>query len=311
MSSGAFFAQMFRLFERKGRAFMDTGRDWIVITGASGGIGRATARLLAAQGFTVFAGVRREADGEAVRAGAPEYIRPLILDVTDQESVREAAGAVGAALGEGRLAGLVNNAGIAVAGPLELIALEDFERQLRVNVTGPLAVTQAFLPLLRRGRGRIVNMGSISGRFASPFLGPYSASKFALEALTDALRREVASQGIDVSIIEPGPVATPIWEKSRRAGREAALDASPEAEALYGQLRRAVMAYTAHSEQRAISPEAVAQTVLRALTATRPRTRYLIGRKIRWEALFARLMPDRLMDRLIADGLKKWDRPEP
>lgn len=287
---------------------MSDAKGAVVITGASSGIGRASARLLAAEGFEIFAGVRRKADGEALRNERPGRIVPILLDVTDHESVRAATEQVGLLLEGGRLAGLVNNAGIVVAGPLEFVSLEDFERQMAVNVTGPLAVTQAFLPLLRPGRGRIVNMGSISGRFASPMLGPYAASKFALEALTDALRRELASQGILVSLIEAGPVATPIWEKSRQAATRAE---SPQAMALYGRLIQATRRYTAQAEERAVSAEAVARVVLHALTAARPKTRYLVGKKVRWEALAVRLLPDRLFDWLVARSLARSDLQEP
>ena len=173
----------------------------VVVTGASSGIGRACALHLAALGLQVFAGVRRAEDGAALQAASSARLTPMLLDVADETSIRAATDTITAAVGEAGLAGLVNNAGIGVAGPLEFLPLAEFRTQLEVNVTGQLAVTQALLPLLRQGRGRIVNMGSIGGRIAAPFVGPYSASKFALEALTDALRMELRPWGLHVAIV--------------------------------------------------------------------------------------------------------------
>ncbi|MEX0791398.1 MAG: SDR family NAD(P)-dependent oxidoreductase, partial [Actinomycetota bacterium] len=174
---------------------MSEDRGAVVITGASTGIGRATAPRLAAIGFRVFAGVRKQADADSLKQEAPA-VTPLILDVTDEHSIAEAATAVKAAVGANGLAGLVNNAGITVPGPLEFLPAEDLRRQFEVNVIGPIAVTQAFMPLLRAGKGRIVNVGSIGGRVSTPFLGAYSASKFAIEAISDALRVELRPWGI-------------------------------------------------------------------------------------------------------------------
>src|SRR5216684_7141096 len=187
---------------------MATGN--IVITGASTGIGEACALRLDGLGYRVFAGVRRFADGEALKKKSSDRLSPVMLDVTSEESITAAVRTVG----DVPLAGLVNNAGIVVAGPLELIPIAMWRKQLEVNVIGQVAVTQAFLPMLRAGCGRIVNMGSIAGRSALPFSGPYCASKFALEGLTDSLRMELRQFGISVSIIEPGAVKTPIWEKT-------------------------------------------------------------------------------------------------
>src|SRR5258708_33287478 len=181
----------------------------VVATGASTGIGEACALRLDRRGFHVFAGVRREVDGGALKQKASGRLTPILLDVTDASSIKSAAAAVAASLDEEGLSGLVNNAGIAIAGPLEFLPIDELRRQFEVNVIGQIAVTQAFLPLLRKGHGRIVNMGSISGRLAFPLLGPYAASKFALRALTTALRMELRPWGIPVSIIEPSGIATP------------------------------------------------------------------------------------------------------
>jgi NAD(P)-dependent dehydrogenase (short-subunit alcohol dehydrogenase family) len=186
----------------------------VLVTGASTGIGQACASRLVREGCRVFAGVRRAEDGERLSAAEPERLQWLLLDVTDAAQIAAAAEAVSRQVGEHGLAGLVNNAGIAIGGPLEFVTPDALRRQFEVNVIGLHAVTAAFLPLLRRGNGRIVHMGSISGRIASPFIGPYTASKHAVEGLTDSLRLELAPEGIHVSVIEPGQVRTPIWDKA-------------------------------------------------------------------------------------------------
>jgi NAD(P)-dependent dehydrogenase (short-subunit alcohol dehydrogenase family) len=271
-------------------------RGAVVITGASTGIGEVSATHLSGLGFHVFAGVRKPEDAERARAAGLE---PLTLDVTDAGSIRSAVEQVG----DAPLAGLVNNAGIAVAGPLEFIPVEEFRRQLDVNVVGQVAVTQAFLPALRQARGRIVNMGSIGGRVALPLLSPYAASKFALEAITDSLRRELRPWGMQVSIIEPAAIATPIWDKSREANEELAKDAPPEAEQLYGKLIDRIRAETAELARTGLPPIEVAKAVEHALTAEKPKTRYLVGRAAKGRAAAAALLPDRAFDRLIARAL--------
>src|SRR4249920_2929488 len=189
----------------------------VVVTGASTGIGAACALDCAGRGMTVFAGVRDHRAGEALAAKGGPSLLPITLDVTDESSIMRSVEMVQRVVGEGGLGGLVNNAGIVIGSPLEVIPLPQLRKQLEVNVIGQIAVTQAFLPVLRRARGRIVNMGSIAGRTTMPFLGPYSMSKFALEAMTTALRLELDTWGIEVSIVEPGAIATPIWEKSSKA----------------------------------------------------------------------------------------------
>jgi len=179
-------------------------------------------------GYRVFAGVRNEADGKRLVEQAEGDLSPVMLDVTDQEMISEALSSVGDALDGVPLKGLVNNAGIVVGGPLETVPLDALRKQLEVNVVGQIAVTQAFLPLLRRGEGRIVNMSSISGGIASPYLGPYCASKFALEALSDSLRMELRHSSVKVSLVEPVSVATPIWDKSLAAADNLAEQVSEE-----------------------------------------------------------------------------------
>lgn len=276
----------------------------VVVTGASTGIGAACALDCVGRGMTVFAGVRDPRAGEALAAkGGPSLI-PLTLDVTDERSIKQSAEVVQGVVGEGGLGGLVNNAGIVIGSPLEVIPLSQLRKQLEVNVIGQIAVTQAYLPLLRRGRGRIVNMGSIAGRGTIPLLGPYSASKFALEALTDALRMELQPWGIQVSIIEPGAIATPIWEKSAKEAEGLEALASEEAKALYGEAVARIREAIAQAAQRAIPPEAVVRAVHHALTSSRPHTRYLVGRDAKLRAWMVKWLPDRVHDRLLWWALK-------
>ncbi|MBI5495000.1 MAG: SDR family oxidoreductase [Deltaproteobacteria bacterium] len=283
---------------------MAMGRGSVVITGASTGIGRACAQQLARAGFRVFAGVRRAEDGEALRQAAAGEVVPLMLDVTRAESVRAAADTVTAAVGDAGLAGLVNNAGIVVAGPLEFLPVEKLRWQLEVNVVGLLAVTQAFLPLIRKARGRIVHMGSVSGRMASPFTGPYAASKFAVEALSDAMRLELAPWGIKVILVEPGAIATPIWEKSGRHADELEAALPPAAATLYGETTRRVREAVAAIQRRAAPVETVTAVVEDALTDDEPRTRYLVGNDARAQAALAWLVPDRARDALLTRLLR-------
>ncbi|MDE3042068.1 MAG: SDR family oxidoreductase [Nitrospirota bacterium] len=276
----------------------------VVVTGASTGIGAACALDCASRGMTVFAGVRDPRAGEALAAkGGPSLI-PVTLDVTDEPSIRRSVEIVRRVVGEAGLGGLINNAGIAIGSPLEVIPLSQLRTQFEVNVIGQIAVTQAFLPLLRRGRGRIVNMGSIAGRGTIPLLGPYSASKYALEALTDALRMELQPWGIQVSIIEPGAIATPIWEKSDKAAGDLEASASEAAKALYGEAVIRIRDVVAKSAQRAISPDAVVRVVHHALTAAHPKTRYLVGADATARAWMVKWLPDRVQDRLLAWVLK-------
>jgi NAD(P)-dependent dehydrogenase (short-subunit alcohol dehydrogenase family) len=268
-------------------------RGAVVVTGASTGIGEACATHLASIGFRVLAGVRKPEDAERARAAGHEA---LTIDVTDEESIRSAA----AQLDDGPLAGLVNNAGVAVAGPLEFIPVAEFRRQLDVNVVGQVAVTQAFLPALRKARGRIVNMGSIGGRVALPLLSPYAASKFAMEAITDSLRRELRPWGMHVAIVEPGAIATPIWQKSRAANEELAAQSPPEVEQLYGKLIERIRAESANLGETGLPPIEVAKAVAHALTASRPKTRYLVGREAKGRAAAAAILPDRAFDALVA-----------
>jgi NAD(P)-dependent dehydrogenase (short-subunit alcohol dehydrogenase family) len=275
-------------------------KGYVLVTGTSSGIGEASARHLAGLGFNVFAGVRKSEDGERV---AGPRIEPVIIDVTDDASVAAAAETIGAAVGNSGLAGLVNNAGIAVAGPLEFIDIAEFQRQLDVNVTGVLRATQAMLPHLRNARGRIVNISSIGGRVAVPLVGPYAASKFALEGMSDSLRRELRPWGMHVALIEPGAVATPIWDKGVDQADEMDRDAPPEVRERYGEVIDAVRKASEKNRTDGVPPQEVAEAVAHALTADKPKTRYLVGRDAKMRAPMAAVMPDRLMDAAIARAL--------
>lgn len=278
-------------------------RGPIVITGCSTGIGRETALRLACAGHRVFAGVRREADAEALRAECVAGLEPVLLEVTDAASIEAAAKQVASALGEAGLAGLVNNAGITTGGPLEYVDLDELRRVLEVNTIAPVAVTQAFLPLLRRARGRVVLVTSIGGRIATPIIAPYSASKFALEALGDALRVELAPWGMHVAIVEPGAIATAIFGKGRSLAEQLMPSLSEEGKRRYAGMIRAVLDAFNAMEARANPPERAARAIEHALTAARPRTRYLVGGDARAQAWIARL-PDRARDRVLALLLK-------
>lgn len=253
-------------------------------------------------GWRVFAGVRRQEDAQALRQAISASVEPLMLDVTSEASIREALRVVQDAVGEDGLNGLVNNAGIPYGGPVEYLALDEVRQLFEVNYFGVLAVTQAFLPLLRRAQGRIVNMSSIGGMVSAPFSSPYSSSKFALEALSDSLRMELHPWHMHVSIVQPGAIDTPIWNKAGAVVQDLIAEAPPDGMDLYGS---AVHGLASRYAPHGISTEAVSDAVQHALTSAHPRTRYPIG----LEGAVARLvrrLPDRLRDWLILSRLPKW-----
>jgi NAD(P)-dependent dehydrogenase (short-subunit alcohol dehydrogenase family) len=270
----------------------------VLVTGASTGIGEATALHLKELGFDSVAAVRKDEDADRLAARG---LRTVKLDVTDSGSISSAR----AELGDGPLVGLVNNAGIGVAAPLEFLPLDQLRRQLEVNLVGQVAVTQAFLPALRAGRGRIVNVSSIGGRVALPLAGAYAASKFGLEAVSDSLRRELLGQGVDVIVVEPGGVKTPIWRKGDELATEMLADTPPEAERLYGSLIQAMRRETTRiARETGMEPREVAMAIGQALTARRPRARYLVGRDAKVRAAVAKALPARVVDRLIVRALR-------
>jgi NAD(P)-dependent dehydrogenase (short-subunit alcohol dehydrogenase family) len=269
---------------------MPTPRRIAVVTGTSSGIGEAVALRLGEAGWRVLAGVRRQEDAERLE---DRGLQPVRLDVTDVDSIAAAA----VELGERPLAGLVNNAGVAVSMPLELLPLDELRRQLEINLVGQVAVTQAFLPALRRGRGRLVFVGSIAGRSALPFLGAYAASKHALEAVTDSLRIELRPFGIEVAVVEPGTIGTPIWTKGAATFQRIAASLPDGALGAYADRLVAFREAATAAGRRGEPAEKVAQAVEHALTAERPRTRYVVGRDAKRRARVERL-PDRWRDRV-------------
>jgi NAD(P)-dependent dehydrogenase (short-subunit alcohol dehydrogenase family) len=284
-------------------------RGFVVVTGTSTGIGAATVSRLANMGFHVFAGVRREEDAEAARSVANGAVTPLMIDITDPAMIDAAAKTVERAVTGRGLAGLVNNAGIVKPGPLEFQPLDDFRRQLEVNLIGPLSVIQAFLPLIRRGRGRIVNVGSIGGLIVLPIQGAYSASKFGLEALSDALRLELRQWKIPVSHVDPGVTDTPIFAKTLRE-LDRALDALHErGHAEYDAQFAAIRKVVEKSPESAAPPEDLAEAIADALTASKPKTRYHAGHGSKEAFVAARTLTDHAKDRLAARELG-LPRPE-
>lgn len=275
-------------------------RNGIVVTGTSTGIGHACALRLVQEGFTVFAGVRKLTDANALRAAAPDRIVPLQLDVTVRDSIVRASHVVTDALRERgeRLVGLVNNAGIGLSGPLEFLRLDDIERLLDVNVLGQIAVTQAFLPLLRQSRGRIVNICSVGDRIAIPFGGVLNATKSAFAMISESLRMELRPWGLRVVIIEPGAILTPALEKTLGDPDGALRRMDGAAEHYYGRLFRNFTERAAATERAGSPPEVVADAVLHAVSDPRPKQRYVVGKNAGVLALLPRVVPSRLLDRL-------------
>ncbi|HEU5106097.1 MAG TPA: SDR family oxidoreductase [Solirubrobacterales bacterium] len=273
----------------------------VLVTGASTGIGRTTALRLDADGWRVFAGIRNPADGESLREAASERLLPVTLDVTDSAQIAAAAELVEREAPEG-LGGLVNNAGVAIPGPLETIPLEDFRRQIEVNLVAYVAVSQAMLPSIRQAEGRIVFLSSIGGRVAFPFGGPYHASKFATEAIGDVFRQELRPWGIKVALIEPGSIDTPIWERGQRTANEIEAK-SPRTNLLYGAAIEKFRKVIEDTAERGISPEKVANAISHALESNRPKSRYLVGLDAKVQARIKPFIPTSLFDKIVARQL--------
>ncbi len=274
----------------------------VLITGASSGIGRACALHMDRRGWQVFAGVRRQSDARSLEREASRRLVPIILDVTQSVQIRKAVRVVQRAVGEAGLSGLVNNAGIPYGGPIEFLDLDQFRKAWEVNFLGIVALTQAFVPLLRSGAGRIVNMSSISGLVASPFLSPYTTSKFALEAFSDALRVELSPWKIRVAVIEPGAIDTPIWDKSSKLAGTLLSEIPSSGMRLYGAVLEPFQASLA---AHGVSVEVVAKAVAHALTSSRPHTRYRVGREA-FAVGILRLLPDSLRDRFFRSRWPAW-----
>ncbi|HEX4307399.1 MAG TPA: SDR family oxidoreductase [Solirubrobacterales bacterium] len=273
----------------------------VLVTGASSGIGRATVPRLDGAGWKVFAGVRKEEDAAALAAEGSERLEPLMLDVLDPEAIAAAAARVAAE--PGGLDGLVDNAGAAVAGPLEALPIDDFRRQVELNLTAQLAVTQAMLPAIRTARGRVVLITSLGGRVALPMTGAYHAAKFGLEGLGDSLRQELAPWGIKVVIVEPGSIDTPIWSRGEEDADRVFADAPPRMRELYEATLERYRQVIRDTAERGIPPEKVAARIEVALTARRPRARYLVGLDAQVMARLKPLLPTPVFDRLIARAM--------
>jgi NAD(P)-dependent dehydrogenase (short-subunit alcohol dehydrogenase family) len=268
----------------------------ILISGASTGIGKASAVHLAGLGHSVWAGVRSQKDFDGITDLNISGLRPVFLDVTDEASVRECVRLVTKTAGT--LDGLVNNAGVVVWGPIETVTMADWRRQFEINFFGSVLLTQTCLPLLRKSKGRVINVSSIAGRMAFQFMGPYAASKFALEAMSDSLRREMYHHGVHVAVIEPGAIATPIWEKSAELTNK--LDQySPELRSLYGTVVEKCFRFMEQTARDAAPVSVVTKALEHALLSPRPRTRYPVGKGIKPLTLLAKVIPDRWMDRAV------------
>jgi NAD(P)-dependent dehydrogenase (short-subunit alcohol dehydrogenase family) len=271
----------------------------VIITGASTGIGSASAHYLAERGYQVFAGVRKPTDAEHLLAQDKSgSITPIFIDVTDSAMIAEAAQHVQEIVGQRGVNGLINNAGIAVMSPLEIIPLEDLRKQIEVNLIGQVAVTQAFLPMLRQAKGRIINMSSISGTVAFPLMGAYAASKWGLEAVTDALRQEVYPWGIRVISLQPGTIQTPIWEKGIHDATQRLVRFSAEGYALYQAPIQVMQARFEYSDRTGLPVEKISALIYHILTVKNPRTRYLIAKR-GWQIRLLPYIPDRWRDEVL------------
>ena len=281
---------------------MTESRKSVVVTGVSTGIGWGVTQVLIDHGFHVFGSVRKAADAQRAAAAFGAAFTPLQFDVTDEVAVRAAARQVATALNGRTLAGLVNNAGVAVAGPLLHLEVDAFRQQMEVNVTGVVITTQAFAPLLgadgpaRPDPGRIVNISSVAGRTATPFMAPYSASKFAVEGLSESLRRELMPFGVDVIVVAPGAVATPIWDKADD------LDIAAYGNTPYAQPLARLKAYMQSLGKAGLPPERIGQAVLHALTTPRPKVRYTVSPRP-LETLISETLPKRMIDRTVGKRL--------
>ena len=276
----------------------------VLVTGTSSGIGRATALLLDAEGYRVFAGVRKEADGREISQACSDRLTPVIIDVTDAGHIDSAREQLAEAVGDEGLVGLVNNAGVGGGGPIEFMPLDELRRTIEINLIGQVADTQACIPLLRRAKGTIVFIASIGGRVASPFMSPYNTSKFAIEALGESLRHELQPWEIDVVVVEPGSIDTEIWSKGNEQIRER-LDELPEdARRLYGRQITRFGEVLNETASRGIPAEKVAEVVHKAISSDNPKHRYLVGTDAKIGARLKGTLPDRTFSKLAARQMK-------
>ncbi|MGC1799683.1 MAG: SDR family NAD(P)-dependent oxidoreductase [Solirubrobacterales bacterium] len=276
----------------------------VVVTGASTGIGRATALLLDMKGYTVFAGVRKEHDAKSLAAEGSDRLTPITIHVTEERSIADAKRTVEQAVGKEGLVGLVNNAGVGGGGPIEFMPLDSFRETLEVNLVGQIAVTQAFMQLIRQAKGTVVFIASIGGRIASPFLSPYNASKFGIEALGESLRGEVKPWGIDVTVVEPGSIDTQIWAKGADTAAEQIEGLSPDARRLYGKQLARFGEVLTETADRGIHPDKVAKVIHKAISSDNPRHRYLVGTDAKVAARLRGTLPERAFSKLAHRQMK-------
>jgi NAD(P)-dependent dehydrogenase (short-subunit alcohol dehydrogenase family) len=276
----------------------------VLVTGASTGIGRATALLLDARGYRVFAGVRKEADARELSKDGSDRLTPVTIDVTEAAQIAAAREQVAESVADQGLAGLVNNAGVGGGGPIEFMPLDELRRTLEINLIGQVAVTQAFIPLIRKAKGTIVFIASIGGRVASPFMSPYNTSKFAIEALGESLRHELRPWEIDVAVVEPGSIDTEIWSKGNEQVREQVEVMPDDARRLYGRQITRFGEVLNETASRGISPDKVAEVVHKAIASDNPRHRYLVGTDAKIGARLKGTLPDRTFSKLAARQMK-------
>jgi NAD(P)-dependent dehydrogenase (short-subunit alcohol dehydrogenase family) len=276
-------------------------QELAVITGASTGIGAATARELAQRGFHVLAGVRRDRDADAIRG---PRIEPVFIDITRPDHIQALAARVHGDPQGRAVRALVNNAGVGVNVPVEAFPIDEWRNLFEVNLFGQIAVTQALLPSLIDSRGRVVNVSSVGGKVAMATYGPYAATKFALEAVSDSLRRELAPLGVRVVVIEPGAVVTEMLGRAGAAARERASVMTPEQSQRYGGLVHAIAAQAASSAKSGMPAEAAAKVIAKAVTTAKPRTRYIVGRDAALITRLTRFLPDRTLDGVLAAALR-------
>jgi NAD(P)-dependent dehydrogenase (short-subunit alcohol dehydrogenase family) len=276
----------------------------VVVTGASTGIGRATALLLDKKGYTVFAGVRKQEDAKALEEAGSDRLTPVTIDVTKTRSITTARQEVERAIGKEGLVALVNNAGVGGGGPIEFMSLDSFRETLEINLVGQIAVTQAFLPLIRMAKGTIVFIASIGGRIATPFLSPYNASKFGIEALGESLRGELRPWDIDVTVVEPGSIDTQIWAKGADTAAEQVEGLSPDARRLYGKQLARFGEVLGETAERGIHPDKVAKVIHKAIRSDNPRHRYLVGTDAKVAARLKGNLPERTFSKLVARQVK-------
>jgi NAD(P)-dependent dehydrogenase (short-subunit alcohol dehydrogenase family) len=278
---------------------------YIVITGASTGIGEDAARLLAAKGFKVFAGVRMAEAGERIKSLYPA-VEPLIIDVTKEDTIQAAVETVNAKVGKAGLYALINNAGIVKPGPVEFLPLSEWREQMEVNLIGQIAVTQAFMPLIRAGKGRVLFVSSVSGEFSAPLMGPYSASKFALEAMIASLRMELSPWGIPVVSIRPGQIKTPIWHKTLDLSAATEAKLGEKSKELYGARMDALKKLAQVVPDSATPVAFVSETIYKALVAAKPRTFYRVGKDAKIGSFLNWLLPQATMEKLVQAQASKF-----